>query len=217
MDYAGSGTRERVHPQRTRFGAKGTRSDERPQQLNFSSFAVVEVDNNPGLRPVMHMPRRRRKLKNPSGLTRFILFYFVSLRTYRVRLEIPTRDAKLIDEGVRGGRTAQPQLGFVGRAQYGAALLKRGLAESCDWKWAGAIPAANCFYVGVICARADRSDDAKVAAMPPRDDGNRQAIAWKTTVVVSPSNGGNPCNDAVEGRRGEGTIRAEPDVLVVSS
>ena len=103
-DYAGSGTRERVHPQRTRFGAKATRSDERPQLLNFSSFAVVEINNDPGLWPVMHMPRRRRKLKNPSGLTRFILFYFISLRTHRVRLEIPTRDAKLIDEGVRGGQ-----------------------------------------------------------------------------------------------------------------
>ena len=120
----------------------------------------------------MHMPRRRRKLKNPPGLTRFVLFYFISLRTYRVRLEIPTRDAKLIDEGVRGGRTAQPQLVFIGRAQYGAALLKRGLAESCDLKWAGLIPAATCIFIRINCARADRSDDAKVAAIPPRDGGN---------------------------------------------
>ena len=70
----GGRTRERVHPQRTRFGAKATRSDERPQLLNFSSFAVVEINNDPGLWPVMHMPRRRRKRKNPSGLMRLILF-----------------------------------------------------------------------------------------------------------------------------------------------
>ena len=36
-------------------------------------------------------------------------------------------------------------------------------------------------------------------------------MAWKIAVFSSPSAGANPCDDAMEGRRGEGTVRAEPD------
>ena len=37
-------------------------------------------------------------------------------------------------------------------------------------------------------------------------------MACKITVIISPSIGGNPCDDAMEGRRGEGTIQTEMDV-----
>ena len=67
---------------------------------------------------------------------------------------------------------AQPQFGIDGRARCGAAFPKRVLMESCNEMRAGAIPAAIYSCNCVICARADRSDNAKVAAMLPRDGGN---------------------------------------------
>ena len=55
-------------------------------------------------------------------------FYFISLRTDRVRLETSTRVMNLIDEG-GGGRRAQPQFGIYGLARRGAALPERMLNE----------------------------------------------------------------------------------------
>ena len=77
---------------------------------------------------------------------------------------------------------------------------------------AGVILAAICSCNHVICAQTDRSDNAKVVAMLPRNDLNWQAMAWKILLFNSPSIGGNSRDNAMEGRRGEGTIRTEMDV-----
>ena len=76
-DNAGKGTRKRVHPGRTRFSANATRSVERSQVveiLNFLCRMLLKNQIDVGLGPVKRMPRRRRKRKNPSGLTCLILF-----------------------------------------------------------------------------------------------------------------------------------------------
>ena len=102
--------------------------------------------------------------------------YFILLRTDRVQSEILIAVVNLIDEG-GGDRRAQPQVGIIGRARCCAALLERWLTKSREEMQAGAIPAAICIFICIICARADRSDYVKVAAMLPRDGGNCQAMA----------------------------------------
>ena len=90
----------------------------------------------------------------------------------RANGNVMLRIMKLIGEGGGGGMRAQPQFGTNGRARCGTAFPERAVMKCRKEMRAGAIPAATCFCICVICARANRSDDAKVAAMLPRDKGN---------------------------------------------
>ena len=60
----------------------------------------------------------------------------------------------------------------AGKTVLGAAGKACKVMKGREEMRPGAILAAICSFICIICARADRSDCAKVAAMLPRDGGN---------------------------------------------
>ena len=82
----------------------------------------------------------------------------------------------LIDERGGGQESPAPSWCYWTRAVRRCAA-RRVLTKSREEMQAGAIPAAICILIYINCARADRSDYVKVAAMLPRDGGNCQAMA----------------------------------------
>ena len=73
------------------------------------------------------------------------------------------------------------------------------------------------FCNSIICARANRSEDDKVAAMLPRYNPGWAGDGLENLALTHPSVGGNPCDDEMKRRLGGGDYSGENECLIAMS